>query len=88
MSAVVWILGVLILIVWFMTLADLFRRHAYSGWALVGWIALIIILPFIGSVIYWAVRKPTGDEVEQARMAEADTRRSAGARPFDHTGTG
>jgi hypothetical protein len=69
------VLGVLVLIVWVLTLVDIFRRH-YSGWTVVGYIALIIILPFIGSVIYWAVRKPTAAEVEQAYLGEADIRRT------------
>jgi cytochrome bd-type quinol oxidase subunit 2 len=83
---VLWIIGVTVLaVLWAITLADLFRRH-HSAWAKVGWVALIVLLPFIGAVIYWAVRKPTREEVDQQYLAEAELRRSAAARPFDSTG--
>ena len=43
-------------IVWFWLLitvfADLFRRHDTSGWAKAAWIIFVIILPYIGVLIY------------------------------------
>jgi len=83
---VFWIIGVSALaVIWAITIVDLFRRH-YSGGATVGWLALIVLLPFIGALIYWAMRKPSRDEVEQQMLGEAELRRSAAARPFDSTG--
>lgn len=48
---------------WFMViwifivvLADIFRRHDISGLAKAGWIFLIFILPFVGSLIYMVAR--------------------------------
>jgi hypothetical protein len=79
------IFSVLILIVWVFTLVDIFRR-GYSGWTMLGYIALIIVLPFIGSVIYWAVRKPTAAEAERAYLAETDMRRSTASSPIDRSG--
>ena len=79
------IVGVIVLIVWVFTIVDIFRRH-YSAGMTVAYLALILIVPFIGSVIYWAVRKPTQSEIEHAYLAETDTRRSAASRPFDSTG--
>jgi predicted Na+-dependent transporter len=82
----VWtILGALVLIIWVLSLVDVFRRH-YPAWTTVGYVALIVILPFIGSMIYWWVRKPSRDEVEQAYRAQADSTRAAAARSFDRTG--
>ena len=73
---VLWIIvASLLVVVWVLTIVDIFRRH-YSTWTTVGWIALIVVLPFVGSLIYWGVRKPTGDETEQEYLAEADLRRS------------
>lgn len=81
-----WIAVISVLaVIWAITIVDLFRRH-YSGWTTVGWLALIVLLPVIGAAIYWGVRKPSRDEVEQQYLAEAELRRSAGARPFDSTG--
>ena len=81
------IVGSLLLIAWVGTILDIVHRH-YSGWTAAGYIALVVILPFVGSLIYWFVRKPTRDETEAEYIAQADVRRSAGARPFDSTGTG
>jgi hypothetical protein len=83
---VFWIIGVIALaIIWGITIVDLFRRH-YSGAATVGWLALIVLLPFIGALAYWVVRKPSREEVEQQYLGEAELRRSTAARPFDSTG--
>jgi hypothetical protein len=87
MSILWMILASLLAVVWVLSCVDIFRRH-YSGWTTVGWLALIVLLPFVGAVIYWARRKPTGAEAEQAYLAEADYRRSAAGRPFDSTRVG
>jgi Phospholipase_D-nuclease N-terminal len=50
------------------TIVDLVR-HRRSGWATAGWIALIVILPFIGSLAYWILRPASKEEVEQAYLA-------------------
>jgi hypothetical protein len=69
------------------TVIDVFRRHC-SGWTAAGWIALVIVLPFIGALIYWARRTPTATDVEQQRLAEASMRSDAAHRPFDSTSIG
>lgn len=45
--------------------SDIFRRDDLSGWAKAGWILLIIIVPFIGILIYLIARP---------RMTEQDKR--------------
>ena len=70
---------------WVLSVVDIFRRH-YSAGITVGYLALIVILPFVGSLIYWAVRKPTAAEIERAYRGDADVRRSTASRPFDSTG--
>jgi hypothetical protein len=43
-------------VVWFWLLitvfADLFRRHDTSGWAKVGWVVFVIVLPYLGVLVY------------------------------------
>jgi Phospholipase_D-nuclease N-terminal len=78
-----WILFAAVAVVWVLSAVDIIRRR-YSGWTTAGWLGLIVILPFVGSLIYWAMRKPTRAEVEQSYAAEAD-RRAAATRPFDNT---
>jgi hypothetical protein len=85
---VLWVIvGSLLLVAWFLSVVDIIRRR-YSGWTTVGWLVLIVILPFVGSLIYWQMRQPTRAESEQEYLAQAELRRSAGARPFDSTGMG
>jgi hypothetical protein len=31
---------------------DVFRRHDIGGWAKAGWVVLVIVLPFLGVLIY------------------------------------
>jgi hypothetical protein len=54
-------------------IVDVVRRHLGTG-ATIGWIVLIVILPVIGPAIYVIARKPSGGEVEEAYLAEADRR--------------
>jgi Phospholipase_D-nuclease N-terminal len=63
------LIAILVAIIWVITLIDLFRRHLGAG-PTIGWVLLVIVLPFIGAIIYWIVRKPSADEVEQ--YVEAD----------------
>ena len=74
-------LGVLLLIVVVITLVDLIRRRG-SLWSTIGWAALVIFLPFVGSIAYWAVRRPSDAEVEEARLVQEDARREAARRPI------
>ena len=67
--------GIIALVLAVVTIVDLVR-HDHSGWATAGWIALIVILPFIGSLAYWIARPASQSEVEQAYLAEADFRGS------------
>ena len=43
-------------IIWFWLLisvfSDLFRRHDLSGWAKAGWVIFVIVLPYVGVLVY------------------------------------
>jgi Phospholipase_D-nuclease N-terminal len=39
--------------------ADILRRDDLSGWAKAGWIVLIVVLPFLGILIYLIARPRT-----------------------------
>jgi hypothetical protein len=36
----------------FVIFADIFRRRDTSGWAKVGWVVFIVVLPFLGVFVY------------------------------------
>jgi phospholipase D-like protein/putative oligomerization/nucleic acid binding protein len=57
----------------FTVFADLFRRHDASGWAKAAWIVFIIILPYLGVLVYIiAEHKGMADRsVQQAQQAQA-----------------
>jgi Phospholipase_D-nuclease N-terminal len=81
-----WIaIGALLLVVVVITLVDIVRRDVSLGGA-IGWSVLVILLPFLGSIIYWALRKPNTDELERERLAQEELRRSAADRPVGSTG--
>ena len=52
------LIAILVAVIWVITLIDLFRRHLGAG-PTIGWVLLVILLPFVGSIIYWIVRKPS-----------------------------
>ena len=67
-------------VIWFWLLitvfADLFRRHDTSGWAKVGWVVFVILLPYLGVLVYLLV--------EHGGMAERNQKAAeASQRQFD-----
>ena len=69
-----WALWIFLLI---SILIDVFRSHDMGGWAKAGWTIFIVVLPFLGALVYLIVRgkgmaeRQTGD-----RMAADQARRS------------
>jgi undecaprenyl pyrophosphate phosphatase UppP len=85
---VVWILiGVIVVIVWVVTIVDILRHHL-GTMQTVAWLLIVLILPLIGSLLYWALRRPSQEEVER-EIANAEAMRHGGSRPpFDSTHVG
>jgi multisubunit Na+/H+ antiporter MnhB subunit len=74
--SVLWIIVIcLVAIVALLTLFDIIRSR-YSLWKTVGWAVLVVVLPLIGSIIYWALRKPSQKDVEQQYAAQSELRRT------------
>ena len=65
-------------IMWFILLfrivGDIFRDDALSGWAKAGWLVFVILLPFLGILVYVIARgKNMGRrEIAQARDQQKD----------------
>jgi type VI protein secretion system component VasK len=77
----VWaILGFLLLIVWVVTIVDIFRSHL-DGKHTAAWVLIVVLLPFVGAIGYWIMRKPAPDEAEQARLAQQSLREESARRP-------
>lgn len=64
--------------------ADIIRRDDHSGWAKAGWILLLVVLPFLGALIYIIARpKVTPQDVRMAAEAEAAQRAVSGVSTAD-----
>ena len=44
------------------------RRDLSLG-ATVGWILIVVLLPLVGTLAYFLLRKPTEEEIRQAQQA-------------------
>jgi hypothetical protein len=53
--------------------SDIFRRDDLSGWGKAGWILLIVVLPFLGILIYMIVR-PKMTEQDRRMITEVQER--------------
>lgn len=64
-------------VMWFFLLfkvvTDLFRDHSLNGWAKAGWLVFVILLPYLGVLVYLIVRGRTMQErdAKLARDSEA-----------------
>ena len=76
------------ILLWGCALWDLIKRHHYHGWAIVGWMVLILVVPIIGPMIYFAVRRPTSHEVDEKYLADRALQHEAASRPVGGPGLG
>jgi hypothetical protein len=67
-------IGIPVAIAWVAGLVDIFRHPMPTGHR-VFWILVVIVLPIIGTIIYFTLRKPTEREVQAAQAAAAERRR-------------
>ena len=52
------LIAIPLLLIWVLTLVDLFRRHDLSTGRKVLWAFVVLILPVIGVIIYFVARPP------------------------------
>jgi Phospholipase_D-nuclease N-terminal len=77
-STMVWVFILLpLVIVWVIGLVDIVRRPL-SRQATAAWIVIVLVLPFIGTLVYFLLRKPTQEELRLQRAAAADPRHADG----------
>jgi hypothetical protein len=73
-----------IVILWVAAIVDVIRSHR-GGWPIVATLVLILIVPILGPILYFAFRKPE-DSAEKAYLAQADLRRESEHRPVGGPG--
>ncbi len=63
---------------------DIFRRNDMSGMAKAGWLLVLVLLPFLGSLIYIVMRpKVTAQDVQTMARMEAGQKAIAGVTTAD-----
>ena len=71
-SAFVWVFILLpLLVIWVIGVVDILRRPL-SRSATAAWIVIVLVLPFIGTLVYFLLRKPTQQEIERQLAATGD----------------
>jgi hypothetical protein len=64
-------------VIWFWLLitvfTDLFRRSDASGWAKAGWFAVVLLLPYVGVLIYFVAQ---GRQMAERRRQQAEAAQS------------
>jgi hypothetical protein len=93
-DALLTVLEIFLLIAWFWILitviGDLFRDHELSGWAKAAWVFFMLVLPFLGVLVYLIARgegmreRAVKEQAEMRRHMDAYVRETAGtASPVD-----
>ena len=84
-----WLLWIFLFVVWFWLLitifADLFRRHDMGGFAKTVWVIFVIIVPFLGILIYLLAYHQGMAErnVADIKAQQEQIRQIAGTNPAD-----
>ncbi|GAA2362921.1 hypothetical protein Cme02nite_41330 [Catellatospora methionotrophica] len=70
---VFWLLLIFIplLLIWGFAIVDIFRRDDLSGWLKALWVVVVILLPFLGTLIYLIFRQPGATPQERQAMDQA-----------------
>ena len=73
-SILVFFLWVAWLMVLFRIIGDIFRRHDASGWVKAAWVVFVIVLPFLGVLVYLIAQGQdmARRDMEQAAAARAE----------------
>ena len=69
-----WVIWIWILI---MVFIDIFRSHDLSGWAKALWVLFVVILPFLGVLVYLIARGGKMHERAERQAAQQDQARRA-----------
>jgi hypothetical protein len=81
--SVIWsVIAIAVVIIWVLTIVDIFRRHLGAK-KTAGWLLIVVLLPFVGAIVYWAMRGPDRGDAERVAATEAELRAEAHRRPSD-----
>lgn len=58
-------------LLWIFALADIFHRHDMTGGSKALWVAVVIFVPFLGALIYIAMRPAVTSDAGRERYVRA-----------------
>jgi hypothetical protein len=61
--------AILLFLCWVVSIVDLFKRHLGAG-KTAAWLLLVVLVPFVGTILYWVLRKPSQEEMERQLASE------------------
>jgi hypothetical protein len=74
MLTFIWIvIAVAVAIAWILGVVDIFRRRLDAKHT-VAWLLLVLILPILGTILYWILRPPESGDLARAEAAQRDVR--------------
>jgi Phospholipase_D-nuclease N-terminal len=77
-STFVWVFILLpLVVIWVIGLVDIVRRDLPRQ-ATIAWILVVLLLPLVGTLLYFLLRKPTQEELRRAQAAGSDGSRGHG----------
>ena len=92
-DALLTVLEIFLLVAWFWILitviGDLFRDHQISGWGKALWVLFLIVVPFLGTLVYLIVRgegmreRAVKEQADMRKQMDAYVRETAGSSPAD-----
>jgi hypothetical protein len=60
-----------LIVVWLLGIVDIVRRD-FGRATKAAWILIVVLLPVLGTILYFVLRKPTDEEIAQAQAAAQD----------------
>jgi hypothetical protein len=72
-SATMWVIVIPVAVVWILGVVDILRRGLPTGQTVL-WILIVILLPIVGTLAYFTLRKPTEREIRTSQAAAAERR--------------
>jgi hypothetical protein len=84
---VLWgVIAVLLAFVVIISIGDLVRRHLGRG-RTAAWVLILILLPFLGALLYWVLRQAPQEELERGAEAEREIVRGTPPPPNTRLGS-
>ena len=92
-QALLTVIEIFLFVAWFWILitviSDLFRDHETSGWAKAAWVFVLLVMPFLGTLIYLIARgggmreRAIHEQAEVQQRFDSYVRETAGSSPAD-----